>query len=204
MTATSTNAPSTRTRRRVAADDTAPSRSMTAEVSATILAVSAVVVGGVTGLPSYGVFLGWAAASLAQRAGIRSGVLVRCLIAGSALGTVCLLGSSALGVLLGPGVPAWVSAAVALVVVNPLLILLGRSVRFTAVPAMFIGFSSLLAIHFGSTLPLTGSILGALLVALATNLAGVGVNWLGTRMTPDTKPRAASRGAARPDSRLRA
>lgn len=202
MSATSAKVRSPRARR-IAAPDAAPGRSMAPELSATILAVSAVIVGGVAGLPSYGIFLGWAAASLAQRAGIRSGVLVRCLVAGGALGTVCLLGTSALGVLFGAGAPAWVSAAVALVIVNPLLILLGRSARFAAVPAMFIGFSSLLAIHLGSTLPLTDSVLGALLVALATNLAGIGVNWLGARMSPGTKPRAAPPGAARPDSRLR-
>lgn len=203
MSATSAEAPSPRARRN-AAPDAAPGRSMAPEVSATILAVSAVIVGGVAGLPSYGIFLGWAAASLAQRGGISTAVLVRCLVAGGLLGTVCLAGGSAFALLLGSEAPAWLSAAVAIFIVNPLLILLGRSARFAAVPAMFIGFSSLLAIHLGSTLPLTDAVLGALLVALATNLAGVGVNWLGARMSPGTKPHAASPGAARPDSRLRA
>ncbi|MGF2949689.1 DUF1097 domain-containing protein [Microbacterium alcoholitolerans] len=185
-----------------AVDSGARRRPMPPELSATILAVAAVLVGGILGMPVYGVFLGWAAASLARRGGIPSRVVLLCLAAGGVLGAATLAATAVVAPLLGPNAPEWLSAVLSLAVANPILILLGRLRAFAAVPAMFIGFSTLLAVHLGSTHELTDGLLGALLVASATNLAGVGVNWLGERMTRLHGP-SGSPGAPPRDSRLK-
>jgi hypothetical protein len=151
------------------------------EVSATVLAVSAVLLGGILTLPVYGVFLGWAAASFARHGRIRPAVLMRCLCTGGAFGAATLAGAARLSQLLSAEVPAWSGAVIAFAIANPVLILLGRSRAFGGVPAMFIGFSTVFAVHLGSTHALTDGIVGALLVALVTNIAGVGADWVGHR-----------------------
>jgi len=167
-------------------DDTghrAPRALLPPELAATVLAVSAVFLGGVLALPVYGVFLGWAAASFARHGRIRSAVLMRCLCAGGAFGAATLAGAAGLSQLLGADVPAWSGAVLAIAIANPVLILLGRSSAFGAVPALFIGFSTVFAVHLGSTHALTDSIAGALLVAMVANFAGVGADWVGNRMS---------------------
>lgn len=188
-----------RTERRPIADDeaTRPARALPPELAATILAVSAVLIGVLFDVPAYGIFLGWAAAGLAggnRTAGIR--VLGCCLVVGALFGAGTLAGQSALAQILGPGVPAWVCTVAVLAIANPLMVLLGRVPAFGSVPGMFIGFSTLLAVHLSDAAPISGSILGALLVSVAMNLTGLGFHWLNSRMTRRTR-RAPGRSTGR-------
>ncbi|WP_324650281.1 DUF1097 family protein [Georgenia sp. H159] len=162
------------------------------EIAATILAVCATILGAVSGLPVYGVFLGWAAAGLAggSRA-VRTPVLVSCLTTGAVLGTGALAAASALGQIVGPDVPQWLGTVAALIVINPLMILLGRTRALTSVPAMFIGFSTLFAVHLGGTASTWEGMIGVLVATVLTNSIGVGchrifghLTWSGGPATP--------------------
>lgn len=160
------------------------SRALPPEVAATILAVSATILGALLNLPIYGIFLGWAAAGLAGSSrGVPTRTLARCLAVGALFGAGALTAQAALGAALGPAVPMWVAAAAALATLNPLLILLGRTSAFRSAPAMFVGFSTLFAVNLGSTTPVTDSITGALCVGVLTNLTGLGCHRAFGRMT---------------------
>lgn len=171
------------------------------EVAATILAISTVLLGAVVGVPTFGIFLGWAAAALASSGlATRMSVLGRCLVIGALFGAGTLAAQSVVGQLLGAEVPLWVSTVIVLAVANPLMILLGRTPAFGSVPGMFIGFSTVLAVHLVSAAPIAGNVLGALLVGAATNLTGLGFHWLNGRMTG--RPRVAHRGPKPADPTL--
>ena len=163
--------------------DGRPRRALPPEVAATVLALSTVVLGAVFGVPTFGIFLGWAAAALASSgAAVRMPLLGRCLAMGALFGAGTILVQSALGQILGTAVPQWLCALAALAIANPLLILLGRTAAFSAVPGMFIGFSTVFAVSLSGGTPISGSILGALVVSVLTNLTGVAFHWLYGRM----------------------
>lgn len=154
------------------------------EAAATVLAISAVMLGVLLELPIYGIFLGWAAAGLAGTSGtVSMPVLGRCLAVGAVFGAAVLSAQATLEQLLGPGVPLWVYTVAALAVANPLMVLLGRTPMFGSVPGMFIGFSTLFAVQLGSLTPMTNNILGALAVSMFTNLTGLAVHWAFGRLT---------------------
>lgn len=170
-----------------------PRLALPPEVAATLLALSTVALGAFLNLPTYGIFLGWAAAGLAAgNTGARIPVLGRCLVIGALFGAATLAGQLALEQLLGSAVPGWVCLVVVLAVANPLMIVLGRIPAFDSVPGMFIGFSTLLAVHLGGAAPISDSILGALVVSASMNLIGLGFYWLHNRLT--------GRRAVEPDS----
>ncbi len=154
------------------------------EIAATMLAVSTVVVGALLGLPTYGIFLGWAAAGLAGTGRpARLPVLGRCLAIGAVFGAGTLAATSALGTLLGPDVPQWVCAVAVLAIANPLMIVVGRAPAVSSVPGMFIGFSTLFAVYLGTTAPISGDIIAALLVTVSMNLTGLVFYVLYNRLT---------------------
>lgn len=154
------------------------------EIAATVLAISAVLLGALLGLPIYGIFLGWAAAGLAaSNKSMSMPILGSCLVIGAAFGAATLTAQFALEQNLGPSVPQWACTVTALAIANPMMILLGRTRAFSSVPAMFIGFSTLFAVHLGSTAPITDNIIGALLVSVFMNLTGLGVHWTFGRLT---------------------
>lgn len=158
--------------------------SLPPEIAATVLALSTVVLGAVLGLPTFGIFLGWAAAGLSGTGkAARLSTLGSCLVVGAAFGAGTLAAQSALGTILGPDVPQWICAVAALAIANPLLILLGRLPRFSSVPGMFIGFSTLFAVFLSASAPVSGNIIMALLVTVAMNLTGLGFYRLYNRMT---------------------
>lgn len=154
------------------------------EAAATVLAISAVMLGVLLDLPIYGIFLGWAAAGLAGTGGaLRMPVLGRSLAVGAVFGAGVLSAQAALEQVLGPVVPPWAYTVAALAIANPLMILLGRTSMFGSVPGMFIGFSTLFAVQLGSSAPITDSILGALAVSVFMNLTGLAVHWAFGRLT---------------------
>ena len=188
-------------RDRPAVDEPRPRVVLPPEIAATILAVSSVLLGALLDVPTFGIFLGWAAAALATTSrATRMSTLATCLMVGALFGTGTIAGASALGAILGTAVPLWVSTILVLAVANPLMILLGRSTAFNAVPGMFIGFSTVLAVHLIEAAPISGNVLGALLVGAATNLIGLGFHWLNGRMTG--RPQAAKPGSMPADHTL--
>ncbi|MGP5071323.1 DUF1097 family protein [Arthrobacter rhombi] len=167
-----------------------PRQALPPEVAATVLAISAVLLGAFLGLPIYGIFLGWAAAGLAaSNKTIRMPILGSCLVIGATFGAATLTAQFALEQILGPSIPQWVCTVTALAIANPMMILLGRTPAFSSVPAMFIGFSTLFAVHLGSTAPITDNLIGALLVSVFMNLTGLGVHWAFGRLTGTATPR---------------
>ncbi len=161
-----------------------PPRKVPPEIAATILAISTVLLGALIDVPTFGIFLGWAAAALAAtHRAARMSTLATCLVVGAVFGTGTLAAASGLEVILGPAMPPWVSTILVLAMANPLMILLGRATAFSAVPGMFIGFSTVLAVHLIGAAPISGNVFAALLVGAATNLIGLGFNWLNGRMT---------------------
>ncbi|RZU66860.1 uncharacterized protein DUF1097 [Microterricola gilva] len=159
------------------------------EIAATLLAVSTVALGALLGLPTYGIFLGWAAAGLAGTGRpARLPVLARCLAVGAVFGAGTLAATSALESVLGPDVPQWVCAAVVLAVANPLMIMVGRAPALSSVPGMFIGFSTLFAVFFSNTAAVSGNIVAALLVTVSMNLTGLAFYLIYNRLTG--RPRA--------------
>ncbi|MET0853981.1 MAG: DUF1097 domain-containing protein [Microterricola sp.] len=159
------------------------------EIAATLLAVSTVLLGAMLGLPTYGIFLGWAAAGLAGTGRpARLPVLARCLAIGAVFGAGTLAATTALGTVLGPDVPQWVSAVAVLAIANPLMIMVGRAPALSSVPGMFIGFSTLFAVHLGNTAAISGDIVAALLVTVSMNLTGLAFYMLYNRLTG--RPRA--------------
>lgn len=159
------------------------------EIAATLLAVSTVVLGAALGLPTYGIFLGWAAAGLAGTGrATRLPVLGRCLAIGAVFGAGTLAATTALETVLGPDVPQWVSAVAVLAIANPLMIVVGRAPALSSVPGMFIGFSTLFAVYLGTTASISGDIIAALLVTVAMNLTGLVFYALYNRLTG--RPRA--------------
>jgi hypothetical protein len=161
------------------------------EIAATVLAHSTVVLGALLGLPTFGIFLGWAAAGLSGAGRARLSILGSCLAIGAVFGAGTLAAQSALGDVLGPEVPQWICALAVLAIANPLLILLGRLPRLGSVPGMFIGFSTLFAVFLSGSAPVSGNIVMALLVTVSMNLTGLGFYWLYNRMTAG--PRVARR-----------
>lgn len=157
----------------------APSRrGLPPELAATLLALSALLLGVIFHVPAFGIFFGWAAASLSfgiPRA--RISVLMLCLSIGGTFGAATLAAQAALIPALGTSVPEWVSSLLTLAIANPLMIALGRHPRFSSVPGMFIGFSTLLAVHLGGFAPVPGSIPVSLLVVIATTLTGTTFVW---------------------------
>jgi len=175
------------------------------EIAATILALSAVLGAVAFQVPAFGIFFGWAAATL--NSGIpraRRSTLAVCLVVGAAFGTGTLVAQAALLPLLGDTVPDWVGTVVALAIANPLMIALGRVPRFGSVPGMFIGFSTVLAIHLGGLAPVADSPVTSFLVAVATTLVGVSFLWVYGWMTRAAALDPASQGARRRQPRMRA
>ncbi|MDQ2660309.1 MAG: DUF1097 family protein [Actinomycetota bacterium] len=171
------------------------------EIAATILAISTVLLGAALGVPTFGIFLGWAAAALASGGrATRMSILGRCLVIGALFGAGTLAAQAALAQALGADVPLWVCTVIVLAIANPLMILLGRVPSFGSVPGMFIGFSTVLAVYLVDAAPISGNVLGALLVAASTNLTGLGFNWLNGRMTG--RPRVAQPGPEPADPTL--
>lgn len=170
--------------------DAGPTRGvLPAEAAATVLAISAVMLGVLLDLPIYGIFLGWAAAGLAGTGGLRMPVLGRSLAVGAVFGAGVLSAQAALEQALGPVVPPWAYTVAALAVANPLMILLGRTSMFGSVPGMFIGFSTLFAVQLGSSAPITDNILGALAVSVFMNLTGLAVHWAFGHLTGSARRR---------------
>ena len=160
------------------------------EIAATILAISTVLLGAVLGVPTFGIFLGWAAAGLASSGrATRMFNLGTCLVIGALFGAGTLAAQAALAQVVGADVPLWVSTVIVLAVANPLMILVGRAPGLSSVPGMFIGFSTVLAVHLVGAAPISGNVLGALLLGASTNLVGLAFHWLNGRMTG--RPRVA-------------
>ncbi|WP_051389309.1 DUF1097 domain-containing protein [Arthrobacter sp. 35W] len=147
---------------------------MPIEASATLLAASTIFIGGASlNLPTWGIFLGWAATMLAggpSRSTIAA--LGRTLVVGGlfALATLWLEGMLGSGL----GLPVWAAALVSILVMNPGMLLLGRWAPLSLIPGMFIGFSTVLATHLGHFGPVPGSILSVFVCGLAMNLLGIG------------------------------
>lgn len=177
-------------------------RGLPPEIAATILALSAVALGALFSVPAFGIFFGWAAASLTvgiPRAPRR--VLARCLVVGSLFGAGTLAAQAALTPMLGDDVPTWVLSLAVLAIANPLMIALGRIPAVGSVPGMFIGFSTILAVHLGGLAPVADSIVVSFLSSIATNLIGVTFVWIYARLT-GARTAAAPRATER-EPRLR-
>ena len=171
---------------------------MPIEISATLLAASTIFIGGASlNLPTWGIFLGWAAVSLSggpSRSSLFA--LGRTLPVGAvfALGTRWLQGFLAAAA--GPAVPAWAPGLAAILVMNPVMLLLGRIRALSLVPGMFIGFSTVLATHFGNFGPAPGSIVAAFLCGLGMNLLGLGFACAAKAMSPAQRPGQGRRGTS--------
>lgn len=161
------------------------------EVSATLLAASTVFV-GMAGLPTWGIFLGWAATSLCGGPTRRVfSMLSRTLLIGAAFAVATAVLQQWLADAFGPHVPAWLSLLLAVLVMNPGMLLLGRIRAMSLIPGMFIGFSTVLATQAGSFGPFPGDIAWSAICGLAMNLLGLGVAWAATAMSgglPPSKP----------------
>ncbi|WP_427005925.1 DUF1097 domain-containing protein [Pseudarthrobacter sp. H2] len=163
------------------------------EVSATLLAASTVFV-GMAGLPAWGIFLGWAATSLCGGpTGRVVAVLWRTLPLGAVFAVATAFLQGWLAGVFGPDVPVWASLLLAILVMNPGMLLLGRIRALSLIPGMFIGFSTVLATQAGHFGPVPGNIMWSAACGLAMNLVGLGVAWAATAMSggrPATAPAA--------------
>lgn len=178
MTSISTEAPSS------SAPRARTRRGLPPEIAATILALSAVVFGALTGMPAFGIFFGWAAASLTfgiPRA--RRMVLARCLLVGALFSAATLVAQDALTPVIEGRMPEWMLTVGVLAIANPLLIALGRIPALGSVPGMFIGFSTVLAVHLGGLAPVQNDIAMSLLTAIITTSIGVTFVWLYGQLT---------------------
>ncbi|WP_159706635.1 DUF1097 domain-containing protein [Arthrobacter sp. 18067] len=163
------------------------------EVTASVVAGLAVFVGLSTGLPVWGVFLGWASVFFV---GGPSSATLGMLGRTTALGTGFALLATALRQWLtafaGLSSPSWVSAVLAILLINPCMIALGRLPSLSLIPGMFVGFAT-----YTSTLPTaTGEHSHAALFAtavssLAANLLGL---CLATLAAAISKPLTGPRG----------
>lgn len=153
------------------------------EVSATLLAASTVFI-GMAGLPAWGIFLGWAATSLCGGPTRRVlAVLWRTLLLGAVFAVATAFLQQWLAGVLGPQVPAWASLLLAILVMNPGMLLLGRIRWLSLIPGMFIGFSTVLATQAGPFGPVPGDIVWSAACGFAMNLLGLGVAWAATAMS---------------------
>jgi hypothetical protein len=141
-----------------------------------MLAATTVPLGALANLPTWGIFLGWAAASLAMASGTRGiWALVRALPMGALCAALTLMVQSAVFAVAvqSVAVPQWIPALAVLVVINPFMILLGRTAWFSSVPGIFVGFSTVLAGHAGGFGPVPGSIGWAMATGAVMNLVGI-------------------------------
>lgn len=158
------------------------------EFSATLLAASTVFA-GMAGLPTWGIFLGWAATSLCGGpTGPVFSMLSRTLLIGAAFAAATAVLQQWLADAFGPHVPAWFSLLLAILVMNPGMLLLGRIRAVSLIPGMFIGFSTVLATQAGSFGPLPGDIAWSAICGLAMNLLGLAVAWAATAMSGGLSP----------------
>jgi hypothetical protein len=166
------------------------------EGSATLLAASTIFIGGAPlNLPTWGIFLSWAATSLCGGPSRSSVVaLGRTLLMGAvfALATIWLQGL--LASIAGPLIPDWGPGLVAILVMNPGMLLLGRIRALSLIPGMFIGFSTVLATHLGHFGPVPGSIAAAFISGLGMNLLGLGFAWVAVSMSRFTTGRNGADG----------
>ncbi|WP_196810867.1 DUF1097 domain-containing protein [Arthrobacter sp. 35W] len=171
---------------------------MPIEVSATLLAAFTIFIGGASlNLPTWGIFLGWAAISLPGGPSHSSlSALGRTLPVGAvfALGTLWLQGF--LASTAGPSIPAWAPGLAAILVMNPGMLLLGRIRALSLVPGMFVGFSTVLATHLGHFGPVPGSIVAAFLCGLGMNLLGLGFACAAKAMSPAQPPGQSRQGTS--------
>lgn len=145
------------------------------EVPATVLAASTVFIGGPTAnMPTWGIFLGWAATVLCGGPTYQNcKKLWLTMVTGSAFGLITVGLTEWLSpTAVSNGVPVEVLTAGIVLLVNPCLLLLGRTQTLSLVPGMFIGFSSMLASYYGHFGYAPGNLWAAALCGIAMNMLG--------------------------------
>lgn len=149
------------------------------EATATLLTISTLLLGDPTlNLPTWGIFLGWAATSLCGRPTKATiGAIGPALLVGGFFALLTLLLREALLTHSALNVPAWGATLIALTVINPLMLLLGRLKALSLVPGMFIGFSTVLATYFGGFGPGPENVLSAFIYGTTMNVLGIGFSW---------------------------
>ncbi|MFL4476190.1 DUF1097 domain-containing protein [Paeniglutamicibacter sp. MACA_103] len=155
------------------------------EASATILAASTILIGSLNlNLPTWGIFLGWAATSLSGKLSrATAAAIARTLFGGAVCALAALSLQGALQAHLGNAFPSWTAAMLAIVTVNPLIILLGRLRAFSAIPVMFVGFSTVFATYHGHFGTVPGNPVSAFFWAITMNVVGIGFSWAAVAMT---------------------
>ncbi len=122
------------------------------EIVASILAATTAFIGGnAANLPVWAIFVGWAATYLAGGPVRTTFVrLYPAMIAGATFALVIVLLDSAFQTVLGSGQTGKnVVLALAILVVNTLLMYSGRTRLLALIPGMFLGFASYFATMFG-------------------------------------------------------
>lgn len=151
------------------------------EATATLLALSTILISSPTlNLPTWGIFLGWAATSLCGKA-TRAimGAITRTLFLGACCALATLLIQDLLMEQTAMPMPEWAATAAAILLINPLMIFMGRFKTFAVVPGMFVGFSTVLATHMGGFGFAPGNPGSSFICATVMNVVGIGFSWAG-------------------------
>lgn len=151
------------------------------EATATLLALSTILISGPTlNLPTWGIFLGWAATSLCGKATRPiMGAIARTLFLGACCALATLLIQDLLMEQTTMPMPKWAATATAILLINPLMIFMGRFKTFAVVPGMFVGFSTVLAAHMGGFGFAPGNPGSSFICAIVMNMVGIGFSWSG-------------------------
>lgn len=155
------------------------------EATATLLALSTILISSPTlNLPTWGIFLGWAATSLSGKpTRATMGAIARTLVLGACCALATLLIQDLLMEQTTMPMPEWAATATAILLINPLMIFMGRFKTFAVVPGMFVGFSTVLATHVGGFGFAPGNPGSSFTCAIVMNIVGIGFSWAGAHFS---------------------